>query len=137
MLSLNPSRNSDQPLTNPIVAGIKRQNADRHLRPGTKLPSIRNFAESYQVSRFTVVEAYDRLVAMGCLQSRRGAGFYTAPLLARAEAARPAPSDNLRRNEELVWLIRRQLEADENTLLAGGAWLPNSWVDEGGIREKS
>src|SRR6516225_3951544 len=59
----------------------RHQAADRHrlLRPGTRLPSIRGFAESHNVSRFTVVEAYDRLVAMGYLQSRRGAGFYTAP----------------------------------------------------------
>ena len=85
MLSLTVSRKSGRPLADQIVAGIKRQIDDRHLRPGTKLPSIRNFAESYKVSRFTVVEAYDRLVAMGCLQSRRGAGFYTAPVLAPAE----------------------------------------------------
>ena len=25
--------------------------------------------------------------------------------------------------------------ADDNTLLAGGPWLPNSWLDEGGIRQ--
>ena len=133
MLSLTVSQNSDQPLTDQIVAGIKRQIDDRHLRPGTKLPSIRAFAESHDVSRFTVVEAYDRLVAMGYLQSRRGAGFYTAA--PSAAAAHPAPSDAHKRNEQLVWLIRRLLEADENTLLAGGPWLPNSWLDEAGIRQ--
>jgi DNA-binding transcriptional MocR family regulator len=122
-------------LADQIVAGIKRQVDDRHLRLGTKLPSIRNLAETYNVSRFTVVEAYDRLVAMGYLQSRRGAGFYTAAAPRHAEAARPAPSDNHKRNEQLVWLIRRLLEADENTLLAGGPWLPNSWLDETGIRQ--
>jgi DNA-binding transcriptional MocR family regulator len=131
MLSLTVTP-GDQPLADQIVAGIKRQIEDRHLRPGTKLPSIRNFADTYDVSRFTVVEAYDRLVAMGYLQSRRGSGFYTAAPLAHAEA--PVPSDNHKRNEELVWLIRRLLEADENTLLAGGPWLPNSWLDEAGIR---
>jgi DNA-binding transcriptional MocR family regulator len=135
VLSLTISRKSGQPLAVQIAAGIKRQIDDRHLRPGTKLPSIRNFAESYNVSRFTVVEAYDRLVAMGCLQSRRGAGFYTAAAPAPAESTHPAPSDNYKRNEELVWLIRRLLEADENTLLAGGPWLPNSWLDEAGIRQ--
>jgi DNA-binding transcriptional MocR family regulator len=135
MLSLTVSRNNGQPLADQIVAGIKRQIDDRHLRPGTKLPSIRSFAESCNVSRFTVVEAYDRLVAMGCLQSRRGAGFYTAAAPAPAETARPASSDNYKRNEELVWLIRRLLEADENMLLAGGPWLPNSWLDEAGIRQ--
>jgi len=133
MLSLTVSQKSDQPLADQIVAGVKRQVDDRHLRPGTKLPSIRNFAESYHVSRFTVVEAYDRLVAMGYLLSRRGAGFYIAP--AAATATHPAPSDNHKRNEQLVWLIRRLLEADENTLFAGGPWLPHSWLDEGGIRQ--
>ncbi len=135
MLSLIVSAHSDQPLADQIVTGIKRQIEDRHLRVGTKLPSIRNFAETYNVSRFTVVEAYDRLVAMGYLQSRRGAGFYIAAGPARAEAAHPASSDNHKRNEELVWLIRRMLEADHNTLLAGGPWLPNSWLDEAGIRQ--
>ena len=135
MLSLTVSPNSEQRLVDQIVAGIKRQIQDRHLRPGAKLPSIRNFAETHSVSRFTVVEAYDRLVAMGYLRSRRGAGFYTSDTLAPADVARAAPSDNLKRNEELIWLIRRLLEADENAVLAGGPWLPNSWLDEAGIRQ--
>ena len=135
MLSLSISQNGDQPLADQIVAGIKRQIHDRHLRPGAKLPSIRNFANTYKVSRFTVVEAYDRLVAMGYLRSRRGAGFYTSDTSAPADPARAAPSDNLKRNEELIWLIRRLLEADENAVLAGGPWLPNSWLDEAGIRQ--
>ena len=49
MLSLTLSRNSDQPLADQIVTGIKRQIDDRHLLPGTKLPSISNFAESYKL----------------------------------------------------------------------------------------
>ena len=134
MLSLTVSHNGSQPLVDQIVEGIRRQIEDRHLRPGTKLPSIRNFAEIYEVSRFTVVEAYDRLVAMGYLLSRRGAGFYTAAGR-QSETEHPAPSDNHKRNEQLVWLIRRLLEADENTILAGGPWLPNSWLDETGIRQ--
>jgi DNA-binding transcriptional MocR family regulator len=135
MLSLSVTPSSDQPLVEQIAAGIKRQIEDRHLRPGNKLPSIRDFAATYNVSRFTVVEAYDRLVASGQLQSRRGSGFYIAGPPMQAEAAHPTPSDGHKRNEELVWLIRRLLKADENTLLAGGPWLPNSWLDEAGIRQ--
>ena len=82
-----------------------------------------------------MVEAYDRLVAMGYLQSRRGSGFYATAAPAPAWASLPVPSDNHKRNEELVWLIRRLLEADETTTLAGGPWLPNSWLDEAGIRQ--
>ena len=134
MLSLTVSQKSALPLVDQIVAGIKGRIDDRLLRPGTKLPSIRDFAETHQVSRFTVVEAYDRLVAMGYLQSRRGAGFYTT-----SGPDRPAvpvtPSEHHKHNEQLVWLVRRLLEADENTILAGGPWLPNSWLDEMGIRQ--
>jgi len=132
LLSLTVSQNSDQPLVEQIVAGVKRQIDDRHLRPGSKLPSIRDFAAVHGVSRFTVVEAYDRLVALGYLQSRRGAGFYAC---ATAVTPHAAPSDAHKRNEQLVWLIRRLLEANDNTLLAGGPWLPNSWLDESGIRQ--
>ena len=132
MLSLTVSQNSGQPLVDQIVAGIKRQIDDRQLRPGNKLPSIRDFAATHGVSRFTVVEAYDRLVALGYLQSRRGAGFYAS---AAAVAPHTAPVDTHKRNEQLVWLIRRLLEANDNTLLAGGPWLPNSWLDESGIRQ--
>jgi len=133
MFSLTVSHQGGQPLADQIVAGVKRQIDDRHLRPGTRLPSIRNFAATYDVSRSTVVEAYDRLVAMGYLQSRRGAGFYTTAQ--HPCATHPVPSDTHKRNEQLVWLIRRLLEAEENTVLAGGPWLPNAWLDEGGIRQ--
>jgi DNA-binding GntR family transcriptional regulator len=91
MLSLSVSHNSHQPLTEQIVVGVKGQIEDRHLRPGSKLPSIRSFAEAYGVSRFTVVEAYDRLVAMGYLQSRRGAGS-TRPRRPRRIPRRPTPT---------------------------------------------
>jgi DNA-binding transcriptional MocR family regulator len=45
------------------------------------------------------------------------------------------PSDGHKRNEELVWLIRRLLEARDDTVLAGSPWLPNAWMDEMGIRQ--
>ncbi len=135
MLSLNVAPREDRPLTDQIVMGVKRQIDDRQLRPGARLPSIRNFAETHGVSRFTVVEAYDRLVAMGCLQSRRGAGFYVAAPAARSEGAVPGAPEAHRHNEQLVWLIRRLLEAGDHPTLAGGPWLPNSWQDESGIRQ--
>jgi DNA-binding transcriptional MocR family regulator len=132
MLSVTVSPCSETPLTDQIVAAIKGQIDDRHVRPGARLPSLRSLAESCTVSRFTVVEAYDRLVAMGYLQSRRGAGFYAA---APAGVALPTPPEGHKRNEQLVGLVRRLLEADEHTVLAGGPWLPNSWLDEAGIRQ--
>src|SRR5262249_12321415 len=91
----------DRPLADQIGTGFEGQIDGLLPRLGTRLPAIRGFSKSHNVSRFDVVEAYDRLVAMGYLQSRRGAGFYTAPT--RAEASQPAPSTDHKRNEELVW----------------------------------
>ena len=59
------------------LAAWLRQRIDEHaLKPGTRLPSIRRFASERGVSRSTVVEAYDRLIAAGGVESRRGSGFY-------------------------------------------------------------
>jgi DNA-binding transcriptional regulator YhcF (GntR family) len=52
MLSLNVVPREDRSLTDQIVMGVKRQIDDRQLRPGTRLPSIRNFAETHGLSRF-------------------------------------------------------------------------------------
>lgn len=133
MISIKVDPNDPRPLVDQIVDAIRRQIDERCLRAGTKLPSIRKFAESYGISRFTAVESYDRLVALGYLEARRGAGFFTTSV--RDEPDRHAPSDGQKRNEELVSLIRRLLEAREGTVLAGGPWLPNGWMDEMGIRQ--
>ena len=47
------------------------------LPPGSRLPSIRSQAQESGVSTFTVVEAYDRLVAQGRIASQRGSGFFS------------------------------------------------------------
>ena len=133
MISIKVDSSDPYPLVDQIVDGIRRQVDDRLLRPGAKLPSIRKFAETYGVSRSTAVAAYDRLVAMGRLEARRGSGFFTTSV--REEPALPASNDGRKRNEELVWLIRRLLEVGEETVLAGGPWLPNAWMDEMGIRQ--
>lgn len=125
-------RSDGYPLVDQIVDGIRHQIDERHLRPGARLPSIRAFAGAHEISRFTVVEAYDRLVALGYLRSRRGAGFFVS--VAESKSA-PAPRRrDHKRNEQMVWLVRRLLEAREGTCLAGGPWLPDSWLDESGIR---
>jgi DNA-binding transcriptional MocR family regulator len=133
MITIKVDPNDSRSLVDQIVEGIRRQIDGRCLRSGTRLPSIRKLAECYGISRFTAVEAYDRLVALGYLEARRGAGFFTTS--ARDEPARRSPSGGQKRNEELVWLIRRLLEAPAETVLAGGPWLPSAWLDEVGIRQ--
>ena len=61
-LSLNGA--SSLPLIDQIVSGTRALIDDRVLRPGMRVPPIRSFAETHGISRFTVVEAYDRLTGI-------------------------------------------------------------------------
>ena len=104
----------------------------RALAPGARLPSVRALAASLAVSKSTVVEAYDRLVAEGAVVARRGSGFFVAgptrPLvLARAVERREPVADWL-------WSIRAALEADPDVVQPGSGWLPESWMPELGMQ---
>jgi len=46
--------------------------------PGAKLPSIRRLAEQQSVSKSTIVEAYDRLVAEEEVEVKPGSGFFAS-----------------------------------------------------------
>jgi GntR family transcriptional regulator/MocR family aminotransferase len=67
---------------------------DGRLKPGLRLPSTRILADSWGVSRNTVMGAYDLLLSEGYLFARHGAGTYVAETLPlRAERASVAASD--------------------------------------------
>ena len=115
-----------------VMLTIRQRIAGRTLAPGAKVPSIRGFAETLQVSKSTVVEAYDRLAAEGVIQSRRGSGFYVAGHLPPLSLAELGP--RLDRVVDPFWVSRQSLEAGANALKPGCGWLPASWLPEAGLR---
>ena len=72
-LSLN--RGAGEPLYGQLASELKRLILARVLPPGGKLPGSRSFAEELGVSRATIVQAFDELVAEGYADSRQGSGF--------------------------------------------------------------
>lgn len=114
-------------LVEKIVDAISAMASSRELRVGTKMPSVRQFAKCNGISTFTVVEAYDRLVTLGLLSSRRGSGYYVArqeaPALAAPAAmfATPAAVDAL--TPELY-------SGASEALPVGAGWLPPEWYGE-------
>lgn len=131
MLQIALAPESGTPLVDQIVTAIRTRIDDRILRTGARLPPIRQFAEEHGVSRFTVVEAYDRLVALGHLQSRRGSGFYVAsrPLPARAAESGAA----IERAIDAAWLMREMAVGGPDRILAGSGNMPAAWLDEAGV----
>ena len=106
---------SHTPLVSQIVDGFRRLIAEGSLRPGAKLPSIRSFAASHGVSVFTVVEAYDRLVAQGWLTSKAHAGFFVKRRSGEAAAA-GAPNADLRFDAR--WYLKHIFENSNLALKA-------------------
>ena len=61
-----------------VEAALRRSILERHLAPGTRLPSSRDLASELGCARATVVAAYEQLVAEGYLLSAVGSGTTVA-----------------------------------------------------------
>lgn len=108
-----------------IVTALRRRIESGELAPGAAIASIRRAAEDHGVSRNTVVEAYERLVAMGLLVSRRGSGFVVA------QAAGPRRQQETPRHlveaVDHISLLRAQLDQNYDVRVGDGR-PPGSWM---------
>lgn len=125
------SRQAGDSLVVQIVRSVQARIDDKLLRTGVRMPSIRQFADLHGVSRFTVVEAYDRLVAQGFLESRRGSGFYVRERasLAVSGGARMAEPAHQPQSPDVVWLIRNMFRQLPPEKMPGSGLLPPDWLD--------
>ena len=114
-----------------IVSEIQRLVDERELRPETRLPSIRQFAAAQGISKFTVIQAYDRLAASGYIQSRPGAGFFVGRPVQWAEPSeRDGGPDTA---NDISWYLRRQTNFRHLKHLPGFDWLPPKWLESCGL----
>lgn len=122
------TRNSEVPLVDQICERVTQLVRHGQLPAGTRLPSIRRLARQVGASPFTVVDAYDRLVARGLLESRAGRGFFVtqrrlSPPLVAVEAVGDAGSDALA-------LARLCVSHPADVVAAGSGFLPENWLLE-------
>ncbi len=97
-------QDSPRTLSAQITMSIRDIVLEGGLRAGDRLPSTRTLARDLGVSRTTVVEAFEKLVAEGLLVSTTGAGTFVSealqgkaePLAAVNGQSRPAPRANAR-----------------------------------------
>lgn len=129
MFTLHPQ--SSTPLVVQIVEGFSELILSGALRAGAKAPSIRQFAHAHGVSVYTVVDAYDRLVALGYFVSRPHSGFFVR----RRES--PVPGSGVRGanyNFDSMWYLRRVFENRALRIKPGCGWLPSDWLFEEGLK---
>ncbi|AMY68323.1 PLP-dependent aminotransferase family protein [Frigidibacter mobilis] len=118
--------------TTQVMDAIRRMVAERALLAGDRVPSIRSFAARMNVSPSTVVEAYDRLIAEGVIRSKPGSGFYVAGRTALKDLR--APSADLDRSVDPLWVSRQSLDAAPDVLKPGCGWMPPDWMPQASIR---
>jgi DNA-binding transcriptional MocR family regulator len=129
--AVSVDRESRVPLSAQIENAFRRGIATQSLQHGTKLPSVRALAARTGVSAPTVVEAYNRLVATGDIEARRGSGFYVA----RRAPAVPVPKEPVSALPvDSMWLLSRVYEETPFEIQAGCGWLPEQWLDAAGLR---
>ncbi len=77
---LHISEHSAETLQEQIIGQIRARILSGDLEPEHGLPSIRSLAKELKVSVITVQRAYEQLLNEEIIYSRRGKGFFVAPL---------------------------------------------------------
>ncbi|MFT6559466.1 PLP-dependent aminotransferase family protein [Sneathiella sp.] len=78
-LSLDPQ--SGSPLHKQLFLALREAILDGRIRAGIRLPSTRSLANDLQISRNTVLSAFDQLLAEGYIVSKVGAGSFVSDQL--------------------------------------------------------
>jgi len=114
-------------LSSSMADTLARQIEEGVFPAGTKLPSIREYAEASGCSKNTVISAFETLTANGLIEPRRGSGFYVARQV--KAAAEPEETRGLNRAMDTVWLMREQLQVKPGVLNLGEGFPPIDWLE--------
>jgi len=113
-----------------LVEQLAGQLAAGAYKTGERLPSVRQAAQEQGVSKNTMAEAYDRLVAQGLLEARPGSGYYVSRL--ELPSASPPPP-HVAAAVDTVSLLREQLDR-HYALRPGDGRPPASWMEGSELR---
>lgn len=122
---------SPVPLVTQIVAGFRQMVDDGTLRAGAKAPSIRQFAHANGVSVYTVVDAYDRLVALGYFQSQAHSGFFVR---SRPGQGQTTAGHGAQYSFDSMWYLSRIFENRGLRSKPGCGWLPADYLFSDGLK---
>jgi GntR family transcriptional regulator/MocR family aminotransferase len=76
-----PARAAETPAYRWVYAALRAEILEGRLRPGARLPSTRDLASQYRLSRGTIVTAFEQLKAEGYIEGNIGSGSYVSKIL--------------------------------------------------------
>lgn len=117
-------------LTDKLTAQLVGEIVRGQLAVGSRLMSIRKAADRFGVSKNTVIQVYDRLVASGHARSRPGSGF---EVCLPQEADRSARRKHVAEAVDIASLLSAQLE-ENFEIRVGDGRPPPSWTEESEIK---
>lgn len=95
LLELQLERDTAQPLHRQLYDGLREAILGRRIPGGTRLPATRTLAQELGLSRNTVLNAFEQLLAEGYLEARVGDGTYVADNLPEEYLSVDAPRPSL------------------------------------------
>lgn len=124
-----PVRSGSETLVDQIVQRFVASIDQNLFRQGSRLPSVRMLAQELDVSRYTIVEAYDRLVATNHITANARSGYFVQ--------YKPVPARGLRSGEramvpaedkiDVPWILNR-LFAQKNNIGLRQEWMDSEMV---------
>jgi DNA-binding transcriptional MocR family regulator len=121
-------RNTPIALADQIELRLRELIAGGQLPAASRLMSIRQLAQQLAVSPNTVVTAYDRLVALGLIESRGTAGYFVCE--SRRSTLPDAVALEAGEEQDGVWLAQQSNDQRAGVLLASSGALPPSWLED-------
>src|SRR3954451_16113778 len=94
-LALTPPQEGDA-LWHWLYSQLRGMILNGRLKPGTRMPSTRNLAKQYGLSRGTVVAAFEHLQSEGYVDMEVGAGSFVASELPHDVVKVQAPGAGIR-----------------------------------------
>jgi GntR family transcriptional regulator / MocR family aminotransferase len=76
-----PAPTAAVPLYRWLYEQLRTSILEGRLRAGARVPATRDLAETYKLSRSTIVKAFEQLMADGYVEGRRGSGTYVSQVL--------------------------------------------------------
>ncbi len=125
------SRQSDATLTEQLASRFAEHIRQRLMAPGARLPSVRECARRHGVSPYTVVAAYDQLLAQGLVEARKQRGFFVRDQRSGSAPVPqpPAPAPRLAAPVSATTLVRSMFQPPGALPMPGLGTLPMEWLD--------
>jgi DNA-binding transcriptional MocR family regulator len=124
MTSASPSIS----LAEKVATDIGRQILAGILKPGDKLPSLREYARLNGYSKNTVIAAFDLLSERAMVQAHHGKGFFVRGMDNVADNEYEEEPLGYSRAIDTIWLMRQQAVREPGSSHLGEGFPPVEWL---------